>query len=264
MDAVHRWAELLESWAIPDRILASADDSPWTHAVTTFEVPAQPERTLRSAQVAREILPPHGSVLDVGCGGGRAAMALVPPAAHVIGVDADPAMLVAFGTAAERLGATAEVRVGTWPDVADETPSADVVVCHHVAYNVADIAPFVTELTAHARAGVVLVLPIVHPMSCWNRAWKHFWDLDRPIGPTSDDFVAVLDALGIVAERWEMPRPDNGVRATDERERAADACRRLCLDRSRLDEVEQYLATDEPAWVRTHTVLRWPGRSSTG
>ena len=206
-----------------------AATSPWEHAVATFEVANQPDRTLLSARVAREIVPPSGSVLDVGCGGGRAAMALVPPAWHVIGVDADAGMLDAFATAARRRGASSETIFGTWPAVEAKTPPADVVV----------------------------VLPVVHPMSCWNRAWEHFWKLERPIGPTSDDFVAVLDALGISAERWEMDRPDQSAPAGDLRARATDACRRLCLDPSRLEEVMEYLATAEPDWVRTDTVLRW-------
>lgn len=257
MSATERWAQLLNDWAIPDQILAMAATSPWEHAVATFEVADLPDRTLLSARVAGDIVPPGGSVLDVGCGGGRAAMALVPPASHVIGVDANAEMLDAFATAARRLGASSETIFGTWPVVEAKTPPADVVVCHHVAYNVAAIKPFVAALTAHARVGVVVVLPVVHPMSCWNRAWAHFWKLERPVGPTSDDFVAVLDGLGVSAERWEMDRPDQSGPAVDLRARAADACRRLCLDPNRLDEVMEYLDTDEPDWVRTDTVLRW-------
>lgn len=251
---------MLEAWALPDRITASAAQSPWAHDVATFTVAELPDRTLRSARVAAEILPMGGSVLDVGCGGGRAAMAVVPPASHVIGVDNDSAMLVAFRDAANRLGATSQTLAGTWPDVAEQTPAADVVVCHHVAYNVADIEPFIRALTTHARVGVVLVLPLLHPMSCWNRAWEHFWGLERPDGPTSDDFVDVLDALDIVAERWEMPRPDTSSHADrDLAQVAADACRRLCLGPERLDDMARFIAANEPDWVRSHTVLRWPG-----
>jgi len=257
VSATERWAELLNGWAIPDQILAMAATSPWEHAVATFEVADLPDRTLLSARVAGDIVPPGGSVLDVGCGGGRAATALVPPASHVIGVDANAEMLDAFATAARRLGASSETIFGTWPVAEAKTPPADVVVCHHVAYNVAAIKPFVAALIAHARVGVVVVLPVVHPMSCWNRAWAHFWKLERPVGPTSDDFVAVLDGLGVRAERWEMDRPDQSRPAVGPRARAADACRRLCLDPNRLDEVMEYLDTDEPDWVRTDTVLRW-------
>lgn len=259
MTPADRWAHLLSTWAIPDSILASIDTSPWELAVAAFEVAEHSDRALLSARVAREMVPAGGSVLDVGCGGGRAAMALVPPASQVFGVDVDAAMLDAFGAAAERAGVTSEMCCGTWPDVAETAPHADVVVCHHVAYNVADIEPFVRALTTHAVVGVVLVLPVVHPMSCWNRAWEHFWGLKRPQGPTSDDFVAVLRSLDIHPERWEMARPERLGLPDDERSRAADACRRLCLAPTRLDEVVEYLAANEPDWIRTHTVLRWAG-----
>ena len=84
-----------------------------------------------------------------------------------------------------------------------KTPLPDVVVeaRHHVAYNVAAIKLFVEVLIAHARDALVVANPVVHPMSCWNRAWEHFWKLGRPAGPTLAGFVAVLYALSISAER---------------------------------------------------------------
>ena len=34
---------------------------------------------------------------------------------------------------------------GRWPDVAAEAGTADVVTCHHVTYNAADIEPFLAR-----------------------------------------------------------------------------------------------------------------------
>jgi hypothetical protein len=45
---------------------------------------------------------------------------------------------------------------GTWPDVATQTPVAEVAVCHHVVYNVADLAAFAQALTDHASARIVI------------------------------------------------------------------------------------------------------------
>jgi SAM-dependent methyltransferase len=148
-----------------------------------------------------------GSVLDVGCGGGRAAMSLVPPAELVIGVDQSPAMLAEFTRAARRPGHVDDRRGPLARRRRSLTPTADVVVCHHVAYNVADIEPFLLALTAHARLAVVLVLPPRHPLSAWNDAWRHFWGLERPTEPTADDLAEVLAGLGLDAERWDVPRP---------------------------------------------------------
>lgn len=264
MSAVERWAAQLGAWAIPQHILDQAPRSPWQHDTKTFIVDDTLDRDVLSAQVARSVLPRlGGSVLDVGCGGGRAAMSLVPPAERVIGVDESPAMLAAFTDAAAAAGARSMTIEGTWPEVAIDTPVADVVTCHHVAYNVAEIEPFIGALTGHARLAVVLVLPTVHPRSAWSGAWKHFWDLDRPTGPTSDGFTAVLAEMGIEAECWEMPRPPLARNAEDPSTRLPSAKRVLCLGDDRDDEIEAYLAANEPAWATTHTVLRWPGDAPT-
>lgn len=166
-------------------------------------------------------------------------------------------MLDAFNAAAAALDVTSETFQGRWPACALNVPAADVLTCHHVAYNVADIVPFVEELTAHARSAVVIVLPITHPQAAWNAAWKHFWDLDRPDGPTSDDFVAVLREIGITPERWEMPRPPLSRHAADPSTLIPAALRRLCLGPERSADIQFYLAAHEPEWSATHTVLRW-------
>ena len=260
-EAGRRWKEALAAWAIPDEILAQAATSPWAHETAIFAVDDTLDRDVLSAQVARSVLPPTGgSVLDIGCGGGRAAMSLVPPAERVIGVDEDPAMLVEFTRAATEAGARSMTIEGRWPDVALETPVADVVTCHHVAYNVGDIEPFLLALTSHARLAVVLVLPTAHPQTAMNDAWRHFWDLERPTTPTSDDLAAVLAELGLVAERWEMPRPPLARAAEDWATRVPSLRRRLCLGESVSDEeIEEYLADHEPQWSTEISVFRWPG-----
>ena len=260
MTAVERWAEQLADWAIPRRVLDRVPRSPYAHDTATFVVDDTLDRSVLSAEVARTVLPANGgSVLDVGCGGGRAAMSLVPPAERVIGVDQDAAMLEAFTSAASVAGAASTTIQGVWPDVVDHTPVADVVVCHHVAYNVAAIEPFVSALTARARLAVVLVIPTRHPMTAWNNAWRRFWDLERPDGPTSDDFAAVLGELGLEAERWETAGPPLARHSSDPASRVSSALRRLCLGDDRADEVAAFLELHEPDWPAVHSVFRWPG-----
>lgn len=264
-EAATRWADQLGRWAIPEEILAQAPTSPWQHDTATFVVDDTLDRNADAAEIARSVLPITGGVvLDVGCGGGRAAMSLVPPAARVIGVDENPAMLAAFVEAAARVGAPSMTIQGRWPDVAADTPVADVVVCHHVAYNVGDIEPFLLALTAHARLAVVLVLPPRHPLFGWNDAWRHFWGLQRPSGPTADDLAEVLRGLGLVAERWDVPRPPLARAAADPAGRVAATRRRLCLSEDRDDELADYLDAHEPQWADTNVVFRWPGSAGDG
>ncbi len=260
MRASERWAAQLAGWAIPDEILEGASTSPWQLDAATFAVDDTLDRSTLAAAIARAELPAAGgSVLDVGCGGGRASMALVPPAEFVIGVDESHAMLASFSGAADAAVVESLAIPGRWPDVASDTPRADVVVCHHTAYNVADIVPFVDALTDHARGAVVMVLPALHPRSAWNEAWKHFWGLDRPTGPTASDFADVLAELRIDAVRWEMPRPALSRHGEDPATLVPTALRILCLGEDRRDDVAAYLDAHEPAWVRMHDVFRWSG-----
>ncbi len=234
--------------------------SPWQHDTAMFVVDDTLDRNTPAAEIARAVLPAvGGSVLDVGCGGGRAAMSLVPPAELVIGVDQSPAMLAEFTRAAAAVGVASTIVEGRWPDVAIVTPVADVVVCHHVAYNVADIEPFLLALTAHARLAVVLVLPPRHPLSAWNDAWRHFWGLERPTEPTADDLAEVLAGLGLDPERWDVPRPPLARATADTASRVGSARRRLCLPEDRDDELAAYLDAHEPEWSDTNVVFRWPG-----
>ncbi|NNE10700.1 MAG: methyltransferase domain-containing protein [Ilumatobacter sp.] len=256
--AAARWAELLAGWGIPEAIESEAPESPWFHDLDRFTVDETLDRGHTSARWAREVLPPvGGTVLDVGCGGGRSALALVPPATELIGVDPSGAMLDRFVDAASAVGVARRTVHGAWPDVADHTPVADVVVCHHVLFNVSDIVAFVLALTAHARLAVVVELPVAHPMSAWSEAWQHFWGLSRPDGPTADDVVAVLHELGLdpeVAVSPRSPRPTDGAPVL-----VGSARRRLCLPAERDDELAAWLDQHPPAFVAEVATLRWPG-----
>jgi SAM-dependent methyltransferase len=260
MTAAERWSEQLAGWGLPEAIVAQAPESPWAHDVATFAVDDTLERDTRSARAAREVLPPTGGVvLDVGCGGGRSSTVLVPPAEMLIGVDQNESMLAAFVEAATAVAVPVLTVHGRWPEIATSTPIADVVVCHHVLYNVADAVPFLTALTEHARLAVVVEIPVRHPLSGWNAAWKHFWDLDRPTGPTDADLVAVLREMDLVPEVWHGPRAPLSRHSSDPARLVPAARRRLCLPAARDGELAEYLAEHPIEFVDTVATLRWPG-----
>lgn len=262
-----RWKEQLESWAIPQDILARAEVPPWAHDPATFAVDDSIDPRGPIHELAREMLPVDGgSVLDVGCGGGRSSIPLVPRASSIVAIDESPAMLARFAQAAEEVGVLHAEIQGRFPDVVRAAemaglpvPPCDVVVCHHVLFNVADLEPFIVSLTAMARLGVVVVIPRRHPLSAWNPAWKHFWNLDRPNGPTSDDAVEVIRALGFDPEVFVVPRPPLARQADDPKSLAVAARRRLCLPQDKERDVELWLADHPPEFMREVVVLRWPG-----
>lgn len=251
------WRDDLASWAIPDEILRQAPEQPWIHPVSMFtvedEVPDSP-----SHRLAREAVPPQGSVLDVGSGGGRAAFALVPPAEMVVAVDHQQGMLDAFADAALRRGVRSHEYLGDWPDIADSVPLCDVVTCHHVAYNVADIAPFLEALDRHARRRVVLELPRHHPLTHLNPLWERFWGLQRPTRPTADDLHAIARDLGCDAqiEVWSDETWGRRVSLPDD-ERVRFARIRLCLSEDRDAEVAAALIAEADAAPREVATVWW-------
>ncbi len=258
--AAQRWAAQLDGWGLPPKILDQAPESPWFHDPRRFAVDDSLDRNSASAQWAREVLPPvGGTVLDVGCGGGRSALPLVPPASELIGVDSSGAMLDQFLAAAAGVGVARRTIHGQWPDVAPHTPNADVVVCHHVVYNVVDIVPFVWALTDHARLAVVVELPTAHPMSAWAPAWQHFWGLARPDGPIAEEFVTVLRELGLDPEVTVGRRSALSRVAADPAMFVVTPRRRLCLPAERDDEIAVWLEANPPPFAEQVATVRWPG-----
>jgi SAM-dependent methyltransferase len=259
-DAASRWADQLLGWGIPDWIIEQAPQSPWNHDTRRFAVDPTLDRNTTSARWAREVLPPKGgTVLDIGCGGGRSSLVLAPPANELIGVDRSGAMLDEFVEAAELAGVARRTVHGAWPDVAGHTPHADVVVCHHVLYDVADVAPFLFALTDHARLAVVVEVPTVHPMSAWSPAWEHFWGIERPAGPTVNDLIAVLEELELEPEHTLSQRGPVSAFSSDPANEVPTARRRLCLPQERDGELAAWLADHPIRWPQTVATIRWPG-----
>lgn len=258
--AALRWADALEGWAIPDAILAGAPESPWTFPPELFarraqEALADPDGGPSRAR-AREALPAGGTVLDVGVGGGAASLPLAPPAGRLVGVDQSAAMLATFAEAAERLDVDHGEVEGLWPDVAGVVEEADVVVCHHVLYNVADLVPFTAALGDRARHRVVIELTAEHPVQWTAPLWRALHGLERPSAPVAGDAVAVLvgQGLDVEVERFERPSMWAGA---DRGEAVAFVRRRLCLGPERDADITRLLARHPPDPVRRLVTVWW-------
>ncbi len=249
--AAARWRELQQGRGIPPHILAAAPASPWHHDARDFAAPAEPEDT-PSRAAALELLGTGGTVLDVGSGGGSASLALVPVASEITAVDHDAEMLKAFAADCDQRAISHRTVQGSWPEVADEAGTADVVVCHHVGHNTTELAPFMAALGAAARRGVVFEMLAEHPMAWLDPLWLRFHDLRRPPSANVDDAIAVLTEIGVTptVTRWE--------RGARHRRTPQDILRWLCLPQSRLDEVTTALE-DLPLRRRQVATLRWAG-----
>jgi SAM-dependent methyltransferase len=253
MTALDQWQAELEAWAIPDEILAQAPEPPWGFPVELFRADAENPHS-PSRDVALEELGAGGSVLDVGCGGGAASFALVPPASLVVGVDSSADMLREYAATADARGVTYREMLGAWPDVAGDE-KFDVVVCHHVFYNVADLVPFVCALDDAAIGRVVVELTATHPLTASAPLWRHFYGIERPQGPTAELAIEVLRDIGITPQVREWSRaPRNVPREAYVRLNR----RRLCLPVEAEPEVDRHMA-DPSTTSRDVVTIWWDG-----
>lgn len=261
--AEQRWAAALASWDIPEHILAAAPQSPWGFPPRLFQ--AAPDESAPvptpSDAVALEALPPGGTVIDVGVGAGRSSLALGHRAGLIIGVDPSEAMLERFSAACDAAGIRVETVQGTWPEAAGRAGAADVVVCHHVVYNVPELAPFIAALGRSARRRVVVEMTTTHPQTSLNHLWRELHGLERPEGPTYRDLLAVLHELGRSPELRCWSRPAHGSHHSHRADVVAFARRRLCLPPERDPEIDALLGDDYVVRPRDVATIWWPGEA---
>lgn len=245
MTALDRWRAQLEAWGIPAAILAAAPEPPWGFPAELFRSRAAEAIEPRREQTpttrrAAEALPEGGSVLDVGCGGGATSLPLASRAGLLVGLDDQADMLPGFAQAAENAGVATRTICAVWPEAAGEVEPADVVVCGHVLYNVADAGPFLEALDRHARHRVVLEVTAAHPLAWMNDLWERFHGLRRPPGPTAEDAVAAIREIGVTPHRQDRRESENhpaGGGLARREDTIALVRRRLCLPATRDPEV---------------------------
>jgi SAM-dependent methyltransferase len=137
------------------------------------------------------------TVLDVGAGTGRHTLALAPLVARVTAVEPSPAMLAFLR---EDAGTQALTNVFTVPSewLAADVEPADFVICSHVLYPIADIAPFARKLTARAKERVY-VYTRVDPLPTDFGLWREFHGVPLQFQPSHMDLLNVLAQIGIMA-----------------------------------------------------------------
>ncbi|MBN9746371.1 SAM-dependent methyltransferase [Amycolatopsis sp. A1MSW2902] len=268
MTALSTWRDLLAAWAIPDAV--HPPESPWVLPREVFLRRADQQIAAPigvTYQLAAEALQEPGTVLDIGAAAGAASLPLVGRSnvTAVTALDTDDELLAAFAERAA--GVEHRLLSGRWPDLADEAGVADVVVCGNVVYNVPDLAPFVSALTAAARRRVVVETAARHPLTELNPLWQRFHGIDRPAGPTAGDCLAALAEVGIEPEVMEWRRPPEPEYA--EFASTVDVVRRrLCLPADAAGEVERALLEmgidpemppDLGSSGRDLVTLVWPG-----
>lgn len=132
------------------------------------------------------------TVLDVGAGTGRFALALAPQAKHVTAVEPNASMLHYLRQEAAQQSLTNISLVQTtWQEAAADV-EADLVICSHVLYPIRDIEPFLAKLLNATRRTCYLYLRATHFDAITAHLWKHFHGDERYLPP---GYIAALDVL---------------------------------------------------------------------
>ena len=210
--ASDRWRRLLEAWAIPQALLDAASDSPygWSTELWKRRTQIAGEQGFDSTtnEVVGSLLGSAGSLLDVGAGTGRASLIHGVAGHPLTAVEKDPGLAAGFQQRAAEMGVEAVLVEGAWPDVAPSVGIHDLAMCANVVYDVQDIDPFLGTLSQHGRVGVVVELTVDHPWSGLAPYYRALHHLERPHGPTYQDFVEVVQEVCAIrpeVEIWTRP-----------------------------------------------------------
>jgi len=141
----------------------------------------------------------RSTVLDVGAGPGRFALALAPHVAAVTAVDPSGAMLDICRRRARRGGlANVACVQGRWEEV--DVEGADVAFSSYVLPLIANAPRFLAKLDAAAGERAFLYLGAFSLDAVLDPLWRHFHGRPRRPGPTYLDAVDVLKELGLRPE----------------------------------------------------------------
>lgn len=202
--AVERWQELLQAraeqmdaaYARLGRTSADFWDrrAAGFHRATRARTGSDPFYTY-----LREHVRPEDSVLDVGAGTGRFALALAPSVRQVIALEPNEAML---GYLREEIAASDVRNISLVQSRWENAPAdlrADIVICSHVLYPILAVVPFLQKLHDAGRRACYLYLRATHIEELTNQFWLHFHHEERRMQPSYIHALDVLYELGIYA-----------------------------------------------------------------
>lgn len=151
-----------------------------------------------------DMVEPGMTALDVGGGAGRLALPLALRCRHVEVVEPSGSMAAELRAAADEAGIGNYSVVRSAWEAADVEP-ADLALCAHVLYGVADIEPFIRKLEAHVRSLVVVLAFMESPMTRVSVFWEAVHGERRVDMPALPELMGALWEMGIRADLRMMP-----------------------------------------------------------
>ncbi|GIV97147.1 MAG: SAM-dependent methyltransferase [Herpetosiphonaceae bacterium] len=161
------------------------------------------ERTHRTPQpdaFLSLVLPhirPGIRVLDVGAGTGRYALPLARAGAHVIAVEPSAGMRAYIERDAATEGLPIDIFPERWEDA--RVSPAEIVICSHVLYPVADAERFLRKLDDHTLERCFVFLGYRPPSAWLDPFWRAVYGVERLPLPGAIEALALLHQMGIDA-----------------------------------------------------------------
>ncbi|QBD82708.1 class I SAM-dependent methyltransferase [Ktedonosporobacter rubrisoli] len=155
----------------------------------------------------RQAVTAQSSVLDVGAGTGRFALALAPLAKQVVAVEPNSAMLSYLRQEAEqKCISNLSYIATTWQEAATDV-QADIVVCSHVLYPLREVDTFLAKLDRAARQACYIYLHARHFDELTGHLWRHFHGSERCLSPSYIHALDVMYEMGIYANVEVVSKP---------------------------------------------------------
>lgn len=217
IDHVERWRRIVSARREQHDAACAAQhrttDDYWARRAESFRAFARLAARGVDPLVAsvRKQLRTEDTILDIGAGTGRHAVALAPHAQRVTALDPSPAMLAFLREDAEEASLdNIDVIEGAWPDAAGEIPEADIVISANVLYPIEDVVPFLVAMDGHARRLCFLQLMTRQPWFDPPGLWQAVHGEPRRPQPAYMEAVNLLHQLGCYANveiAWvDIPR----------------------------------------------------------
>ena len=243
MSAIQQWKSMVEAEHFQSEKMRRHEPPPsdhWRPYAQQFK--ADPSRTDDPLvnRLKREVQA-HQTLLDVGAGGGRLSLPLALNCRHVFAVEPSSSMAQVLSQQLSDLSIqNVSLVQAKWEDA--EVEAADVVLCCHVLYVVADIEGFLRKIESHTRQSVLLVLYKSAPQSQTYPLWKRVHGEERLPLPSLPELQEVLAELDIDAQVEMLPPQQS--RGFDDQEQALEQLSRRL-----------YLAPDSPEMSQLESML---------
>ena len=190
VDWVARWKQV-----VADReSLASAHPDPgyWDRRAASYARSTQ-TRSDDFLKILEPYLSPHKTLIDVGAGAGRHATPLAARLEWVTAVEPSEGMRSHIPP---RENMT--VIASTWEDA--EVAPADLVICSHVMYGVADPVPFIDKLQKAARERVFVMMRETELPHVAAEMRRRFIGEAGPRLPRFSELFMLLLQIGVAAD----------------------------------------------------------------